>query len=85
MIRRGVLLGRNRIPAYAAVAALLFRRPVVAAGAVAWWAGLRYRELGGGEGTAADRLAALPAEMAFDVVTGAALVVGSVRSRTVVL
>jgi glycosyltransferase involved in cell wall biosynthesis len=85
MIRRGVLLGRNRVPAYAATAALLARRPVAAAGAVAWWAALRYRELGGGVSPAGDRLAALPAEMALDLITGAALVVGSIRSRTVVL
>jgi glycosyltransferase involved in cell wall biosynthesis len=85
MIRRGVLLGRSRIPAYATLAAVLARRPLATAGAAVWWATSRYRELGGAQVPATERLAAVPVEMALDVVTGSALLVGSARSRTVVL
>ncbi len=85
MIRHRVFLGRNRVPTYATLAALLARRPRAAVVTVAWWAVVRYRESSGGHATAAERLAAMPLEMALDVVTAAALVSGSVRSRTVVL
>lgn len=76
---------RTRLPVYAAVGALLLRRPRLAATAVAWWAALRLQELRRYPIPWRRRLAALPAEMAIDAVMAAALAVGSARSRSVTL
>jgi hypothetical protein len=64
--------------------ALLARKPRLAGLLAGWWTVTRFRELrrrGGGR----DALRALPIEMTMDVVTGAALVVGSVRAGSLVL
>jgi hypothetical protein len=79
-----VFLGPSRPPLWGALVALVARRPRLAlALAAVWlvrlWAGTR------SEPDLARRAKALPVLAATDVVTGGALVVGSVRVRTPVL
>jgi glycosyltransferase involved in cell wall biosynthesis len=86
MVRRGVLFGeRSRVPMYVTGAALLARRPRVAAAATAWWAFVRWRELRRTPATVTEQLVALPQELGLDVVTGAALAVGSARARKLLI
>ena len=83
LVRNGILFGpRNRLPVYATAAGLVARRRLVAAAAATWWAWTRLSELRGRPASWPERLAALPSEMAIDVVSAAALVVGSVKART---
>ena len=85
LLTRRLIVGEpERWLAVAATVAALARRPRLAALAVAaWtWRRSRRRSTAGGRGAA---LAALPAELALDVVTSAGLVVGSATARTVVL
>ena len=87
MVRRGVMFGdRSRIPMYAAGVALAVRKPrLAAAAATAWWAASRWRELRATPATLPERMAAVPQEMGLDVVTGAALAVGSARARKLLI
>jgi glycosyltransferase involved in cell wall biosynthesis len=86
LVRRGVLFGtRTRVPMYATAVALLMRNRAAVGLATAWWAWTRLRELRTTETPLAEQLVALPKEMVLDVVTGAALVTGSVRARTPLL
>ncbi len=86
LLRWGWQLGpRTRLPVYATAGALAARRPRLAAAAVAWWAVLRLQELRRYPIGWDRRLAALPAEMAVDAVTAAALAVGSAKARTITL
>jgi glycosyltransferase involved in cell wall biosynthesis len=85
LLTRRVLLGTGRVGLYLAViggVALRGRRGrVLAACGVGWWlasTARRVRRAGGGPREVA-------AEAVVDVVTGASLVAGSVRSRTIVL
>lgn len=85
-VRRGVLFGnRSRLPVYATAAALAARRADVASAALAWWAVARLRDLRHQPIGWPARVRSLPAEMAVDVVTAAALVAGSVRHRRLLL
>ncbi|MGH9049769.1 MAG: hypothetical protein ACRDY4_08580, partial [Acidimicrobiia bacterium] len=61
------------------------RRPRLAAAAAAWWAATRWRELRTTPAPLPEQLAALPQEMGLDVVTGAALAVGSARARKLLI
>jgi glycosyltransferase involved in cell wall biosynthesis len=86
LVRRRVLFGdRNRVALYATAAAVAARRPRLAALSMACWALTRWRSLRRTPAPLGEQLAALPQEMALDAVTGAALVVGSVRARTIAL
>ena len=86
LLRRSVLLGsRSRIPAYSAAVAVALRSPRLVAGCTAWWALWRLRDLRRMPRSWRSRVAWLPAEMALDTVVGTALVVGSIRSRTIVI
>jgi cellulose synthase/poly-beta-1,6-N-acetylglucosamine synthase-like glycosyltransferase len=86
LIKAGVFLGsRRRVPWYACALALAFGRPKVAAAAAGVWAARRARDLRRGPAPWPASLRWLPAEMAFDACMGTALVVGSVRARSVVL
>jgi glycosyltransferase involved in cell wall biosynthesis len=86
LVRHGVSLGkRHRLPLYATALAVAGRRPRLALLTSAWWVVDRLRELRTFEGTTGDKLRALPIEMLIDVVTGAALAVGSVRARNLVI
>jgi glycosyltransferase involved in cell wall biosynthesis len=86
MVRRGVMFGdRSRLPMYAAGVALAARKPRLVAAATAWWAASRWRELRRTPAPVPEQLAALPQELALDVVTGAALAVGSARARKLLI
>jgi glycosyltransferase involved in cell wall biosynthesis len=86
LVRRGVFFGdRNRAPLYATAAAIVARRPRLAGLCVAWWAFTRWQTIRQTRAPLREQLAALPLEMGIDAVTGAALVVGSVRARTLAL
>jgi glycosyltransferase involved in cell wall biosynthesis len=76
---------RGRVPVYATAAALLVRRRRLAAIAVAWWVAERVRELRMFPLPWRRRLEVLPVEMAIDVITAGALVVGSAKARSVTL
>lgn len=82
LLRRGVALGRSRLPAYATVGALVVGRRRIAGLAAAWWAVTRGLELRRQPGPRTRRVAAVPVEMAIDVVTAVALLWGSLRART---
>ncbi len=90
LLRHRFELGpRSRLPVYGLVAVLALgrgrpRRPAVL-GCLAWWVTLRGRELRRFPLPWRRRLALLPVEMGIDVVTAGALVVGSVRARSVTL
>ncbi|MBV8957879.1 MAG: glycosyltransferase family 2 protein, partial [Actinobacteria bacterium] len=87
LLRHGVVLNTeaDRVPVYATFAAAAVRRRRLATVALAWWVGTRLVEARRGHGPVLRRLAAVPVQMALDVVGTGALVRGSVRSRTVVL
>jgi glycosyltransferase involved in cell wall biosynthesis len=86
LVHHRVLWGpRSRLPVYATGAALATRRRWAIAGSVSWWAVVRLTDLRRQPATWPGRLRALPEEMVLDAVTAAALVVGSVRARTLLL
>jgi glycosyl transferase family 2 len=85
LLRRGMFLGRSRMPMYASAVALVLRRRGLAAAAAAWWVASRAREVARAPGTKRTRAASLPLELLRDVVTGGALLTGSFRARTPVL
>jgi glycosyltransferase involved in cell wall biosynthesis len=86
LCRHGVFLNTpGRYPLYGVVVATALRRRAPAIVAAGWWAVARARQLRGQPGTRAEKLAALPVQLGLDVVTTAALLVGSARSRTIVL
>jgi hypothetical protein len=86
LLRWGWQLGaRTRLPVYGVVLAAVARRPRLLALLLAWWVSERLGELRHAPVPWGGRLRALPAEMAIDVITAAALVVGSARARSVTL
>jgi glycosyltransferase involved in cell wall biosynthesis len=86
LVHHQVMFGpRNRLPMYAAAAALASRRWALVAGAVGWWLGVRLRDLRRQPASWEQRLTAVPQELLLDVVAGAGLCAGSVRSRTLLL
>lgn len=76
---------RTRLPVYLTVATLAVRRPRLAAVSITAWVALRLLELRRSALPWRRKLAVLPAEMAVDAVTAAALAVGSLRARSVTL
>jgi glycosyltransferase involved in cell wall biosynthesis len=86
MLHHRVLFGnRSRVPFYATTAALLGRRPRLAVLGGFWWAAERIRTMRPMPDPWPSKLARLPAEMLVDGVAGVAMVVGSIRARTVAL
>ena len=86
LVRNHIRWGpRDRLPLYATIAGAAARRPWLAAAGVAWWAGTRLNELRQQPASWSERLRALPQEMLLDAVTGAALLVGSARSGTLLI
>jgi len=77
--------GRTRVPVYVLAILLLGGRKRSALLAAAWWATLRYRELRKFPISRRRRLEVLPVEMALDVLTAGALVVGSARAKSLTL
>jgi glycosyltransferase involved in cell wall biosynthesis len=84
-LRHGVLLGGLRVPLYVAVGLAVVARPRLAALALGWWVVSHWRNARRLEPSRRRCLKALPVLLATDALTGAALVVGSVRARSVVL
>lgn len=86
LLRWGWQLGRrSRLPVYSLAAAAVARNRTGVAVAGAWWVGARLAELRRFPIGWDERLRVLPAEMAVDVVMASALVVGSVRARSITL
>jgi hypothetical protein len=86
LMRRRIFLGNfSRLPLYATVVAMALRRYGIGRLTVAWWVLVRLRALRRSPYPTLEQLAWLPAEMALDVATAAALVAGSIRARSVVL
>jgi glycosyltransferase involved in cell wall biosynthesis len=85
-VRRHVLfVNGRRLPFYATVALGLIGRKRLVPLAVGWWVGARLGDQRIAPVGWSERIAAIPAQMALDVVTGAALLVGSARARTPLL
>lgn len=76
---------RTRLPVYGLVLALVARRRVAALMLTSWWLGERLNELRRFPLPWGRRVRYVPIEMAIDVITAGALVVGSVRARSVTL
>lgn len=85
LLARRVFLGTSRVGWYAAVALLAAGRRRAAAAAFGAWASRWLRVAWQHDGPPARRVAAVPALLALDAVTGVAVIAGSVRARTLVL
>jgi hypothetical protein len=85
LVGRWQLGARTRVPLYALLGALVVRRPRLAGACLLWWAGLRLHELRAFPIPWRRRLEVLPVEMGVDVLTAGALVVGSIRARSITL
>ncbi len=86
LCRHRVQLGaRSRVPVYLTAAAVAARRPRLAAGTALVWAAMRWRELQDFPITTRRRLEVLPVEMGIDVITAAALAIGSLRARSLLI
>jgi glycosyltransferase involved in cell wall biosynthesis len=86
LMRRRVFLGNySRVPFYAAALALGLRQRRLAGMAVTWWILLRLGALRQSPHSTTAQLPWLPVEMAVDVATAGALVLGSVTARSLVL
>jgi glycosyltransferase involved in cell wall biosynthesis len=85
LLTRRVFLGTSRLPLYAALVAAVSRRRLGAAALAGWWAYRHWKAISRLEPSRRARLQALPIVLATDALTAAALVGGSVRSRSVVL
>jgi hypothetical protein len=71
---------------YATAAAVVTRQPAVIALAALWWVQHRYRyTLRHSELTFPEKVSALPGQLLIDAIQAAALLSGSVRTRTLVL
>lgn len=89
LLRRHFELGpRSRLPVYGLVGAVALgrrQRSPLAFGFLAWWVTLRTRELWRFPLPWRRRLALLPVEMSMDLITAGALLIGSVRARSITL
>lgn len=86
LVLHRVQLGhRTRLPLYVTAALLAIRGPAAATIGLAWWTSLRMNELRRAPVGWRRRIQTLPAEMAQDVVTAGALLVGSVRAKTLLV
>jgi hypothetical protein len=85
LLRHGFLLGKRRIPLYVVVGAALTGRREIVFAAGLWWLASRGRDMSRKPGPLHRRVLAIPVEMAIDAITAAALLWGSVRSRSIVL
>jgi hypothetical protein len=86
LLRGGVALGTwRRTPLYAAALLLLAGWAPAAGVVVGVWAATRARSVGRREPSRRRRATVIPTALAADVVTAAALAVGSARARRIVL
>lgn len=85
-LNRRLLLGPpTRVPLYLAMALALLRRPGATIASLGAWVAGHAWLLHAVPGTTRRKVASLPVVLAADAVTAASLLVGSVRSRAVVL
>jgi glycosyltransferase involved in cell wall biosynthesis len=85
LVNKMVLGGHSRLPLYAAALALAARRHRVATAALAAWAAGRVGWIVPREASWTRRAKVLPVDLMIDAVSAAALVVGSLRARRIVL
>lgn len=85
LLKRRVFLGYRRLPLYATLVALLTPFRWVGVLTTLWWIATRTREVRRAGGRTRRQLAAVPIEMAVDVVTAVALGRGSVKARSLVI
>ena len=85
LLRNKVFFGTRRVPLYAFATALLLRRRSLAGLAAAVWLGARARDVIRVEKHPGEAAGGVAIEMASDVVSGVALILGSVRARRAVL
>jgi hypothetical protein len=86
LMRQRIFLGDcSRVPLYATALSLVFRQRPLAAVTLGWWMARRLRAYHRSPYSTATLLPWLPAEMAVDVATAGALVVGSIRSGSLLL
>jgi glycosyltransferase involved in cell wall biosynthesis len=86
LLRHRWLFGpRSRMPFYATVTAVILRQRGAVLAALAWWVVVRGQELRRAPVSRWRKAALLPAEMALDAATGAALLMGSARAGKLVL
>lgn len=84
-LTRRVFLGTSRVPLYAALVSVAVRRPALSVALVGYWVRRHWVAISKLEPSRKARLCVLPAVLATDALTGAALVGGSLRARSVVL
>ena len=85
LLNRRVFLGVSRIPLYLAVIALALLQPLIAAAFAVWWALAHWIAISAREPSVKRRVLAWPIVLATDAFTAGALLVGSVRSVSLVL
>ncbi len=85
MLSQGVFLGRQRLPLYAAVLLTAAGQRLLGALTALGWAGLHGRTTLRQPGSLHRRLLAVPVEMAIDVISAVALILGSIRTRSIVI
>jgi hypothetical protein len=86
LVRHGVFLGNaSRVPVYVAVVGLVGRRRALTTAALASWLLLQARDARLSPAPLSRNVVALPIRLVLDTVAAVALIVGSVRNRTLVL
>jgi glycosyltransferase involved in cell wall biosynthesis len=85
VLSQGVFLGKRRLPLYAAIVLLAAGQRGIAALATLGWAGAHGRRTFRQPGPLYRRLLAVPLEMLIDAISAVALLLGSVRTRSVVI
>lgn len=85
LLVRNLLLGTRRLPLYAVVVGVVLGSRRAARAGAAWWLLARTLDAVRRGGPRRRLAAAVPVEMAVDVLSAAELVRGSVRARTLVL
>ncbi len=85
VLSQGVFLGRRRLPLYAAIVLAVAGQRLVAGLATLGWAGLHGRTALRQPGSLHRRILAVPVEMAIDAISAVALLLGSIRTRSIVI
>jgi len=85
VLSQGVFLGRRRLPLYAAIVLTAAGQRWLGALTALGWAGLHGRTTLRQSGPLRRRMLAVPVEMAIDVISAVALILGSIRTRSIVI
>ncbi len=84
-LRHRWFLGTSRVPLWLATAAVVIRRPRLAAAGIGWWTIAHWRGIRRLEPSRRRAVKALPVLLGVDILTAVALTVGSAKSRRLVL